>query len=169
MARGFLTKHGALVAAGGKPHRVSVYLAGQIGDALRADMEAHTDGRAMPTRLSAEVCAYQLCLLGDTCVESVHRDVSPISARSPASVVAPRAATLRLDQSLTLLERQRWRSCSAHAPLPHLDSHLARNPARSRRGVKPTVKHRRVFEVVYRSGQEPLLERGRLEAILAPH
>ena len=104
MAAEFLTKRGALVAAGGKPRRVSVYLAGQLGDTLRADMEAHADGRGMSERLGTEVCAYQLRVLGDTCVEAVRRGAPHIAARSPASVVAFRAATLRLDQSLALLE-----------------------------------------------------------------
>ena len=41
-------------------------LAGQLGETLQAAMEARSDGRGMPERLSAEVRGYQLCLLGDT-------------------------------------------------------------------------------------------------------
>ena len=144
-------------------------LAGQFGETLQAAMEARSDGRGVPERLSAEVCAYELCLLDDTCVEVVHRDVSHISARSPASVVAFRAATLRLDQNLALQEdndgaRARFlHNYRAWTAISHA------RPAKSRGRVKPKVKRRTVFEVVYRSGQEPLRERGRLEAILAAH
>ena len=152
MAAEMLAKHDAFVAAGGQPRRVSVCLAGQHGDTLRADLEAHANGRGMSARLSAEVCAYQLCLLDDTRVEAVRRDVPHISARSPASVVALRAATLRLDQSLAFLEE----NTAARAWLLHRyrawTAILRVRPAKSRRGVKPKVKHRRVFEVVHRSG-----------------
>ena len=83
-AREFLEKRDAMVAKGQQPHRITEFSVGTNEDSLRADFEAHIEGRGMSNRLREEVTSYQLCALDDTWVEAVHRDVSLACKRATA-------------------------------------------------------------------------------------
>ena len=103
-AREFLRKHDNMVSLGISPHRVSDHFAGVGDSSLRSDMEAWAAGHSMSARLREAVSSYQLCILDDTWVESVHREVSHVSKRSTYSKLQWRSSTLRLQQNLKMVE-----------------------------------------------------------------
>ncbi|MFM7980759.1 MAG: hypothetical protein ACKPKO_15710, partial [Candidatus Fonsibacter sp.] len=86
--------------AQGVHHSVSISCVGSGLGTLRADMEARVAGHGMSPRLSHEIRAYQLCMLDDTVVEAVHRDVPRQAHRSPGATLHWWASSVRLDQNL---------------------------------------------------------------------
>ena len=65
-------------------------------------MEQHACGRGMSTLLSREIGSYQLCMLDDTVVEAVHRDLSWQAKHAMSSTISLCASSLRLNQNLAL-------------------------------------------------------------------
>ena len=166
----FLKAHDEAVAHGQLVHRVTQYLAGS-GGGLRQAMEAHAAGQGMSVELRAEVTAYSLCLLDDTVVEAVHRDVSHISARAPAATVAYRAATMRLAQNLRALDsggvvgRQKFATFFRNwKSVAQTKSARARACERPRR-----MAMQKFFQTVYRYGQDSLRDWGFLQAAVQAH
>ena len=99
-ASAFLAAHDAQLVAGTPVHRVTHYLAGHDSWTLRHDLMEMAHGSPLSVRLWTEQQAYGMCPLDETAIEAVHRDVTHIGKRAPASVIAHRAATLRLEQNL---------------------------------------------------------------------
>ena len=93
-----------MVAKGQQPHRVIELFVGTNEDSLRADFEAHIEGRGMSSRLREEITSYQLCALDDTWVEAVHRDVSLACKRATSYRFPWIASTLRLPQNLAMVD-----------------------------------------------------------------
>jgi hypothetical protein len=79
-------------------HRVSVHFC----TVLRADMEQHACGGGMSTPLRREIGSYQLCMLDDTVVEAVHRDLSWQARHTVSSTISWWASSVRLKQNLAL-------------------------------------------------------------------
>ena len=103
VARSFLDMHDQQVSDGGQPHRVTQHFAGSTSR-LRRHMEAFAAGHGMSPWLRAEVTSYQCCILDDTWVEAVHRDLSGTGRKKAMSMMPYRFATLRLGQNLELCE-----------------------------------------------------------------
>ena len=99
----FLRQHDAMIVVGDVPHRVTSHFVGQ-SSLLRADMESYIHGSAMSASLQAEVTSYQMCMLDDTWVEALHRDISGIGKRKGSSVMAYRFSTFRLKQNLVAVD-----------------------------------------------------------------
>ena len=95
--------HDQQVRSGGQPHRVTQHFAGPTSP-LREHMEAFAAGQAMSPRLRAEIRSYQLCILDDTWVEAVHRDLSGTGRKKERSRMPYRFATLRLGQNIELYD-----------------------------------------------------------------
>ena len=89
-----------LVAQGKKPHRVTCHFA----VTLRAEFQAHADGKGMATELAREIRAYQMCVLDDTWVERQHADIKNIYKRGPSSQVPYVAGGMRMEQTLATVK-----------------------------------------------------------------
>ena len=98
-ARIFLDMHDQQVRSGGQPHRVTQHFAGPTSP-LRSHMEAYADGQGMSFLLRSEVLSYQCCMLDDTWVEAVHRDISGTGRKKPMAKMPFRFASLRLVQNI---------------------------------------------------------------------
>ncbi|MCP4242821.1 MAG: hypothetical protein GY772_19890 [bacterium] len=161
----FLVQHDAAVAGGRPVHRVTAFLAGSgpgtHGEAFRAWASG---AAAMDARLRREVTAYQLCMLDDTVQEAVHRDVTHVSMRAPASRLAFRAATLRLDQNLAV-----WSACQSQTER-EAAFQCWRNILRCR-GVKrkASVPASAFLDHVYRARDVGLKDWGPLERFMHQH
>ncbi len=106
-ARKFIAAHDAQVDAGEPVHRVSAFLAGKEEPwSMRDDLENLARTGHWTDRLFTEVQAYKLCPLDETWIESVHRDLSRISTRVPSTSVPFLAATLRLQQNFSDLDKR---------------------------------------------------------------
>jgi len=81
-------------------HRVSHYLAIDALGCLGSDLREFAAGGLMSPRLRAEITAYQLCMLDDSCVEGPHARIGRVT-RSSGRVSPPFwSATCRLQQNI---------------------------------------------------------------------
>jgi hypothetical protein len=129
-------------------------------------MERHAGGHGMSDTLRQEILSYQLCMLDDTVQEAVHRDVSHISGRVPASKVPYRAAALRLEQNLA-----QWDRCAGSgADTDTLRSYkavLQLKPDSYRTLTPVRMPLSDFLQRVYRSGQHSLEYWGSLADMMA--
>ena len=65
-------------------------------------MEQRACGHGMSALLSHEIGSYQLCMLDDTVVEAVHRDLSWHAKHAISSTIPWWASSVRLKQNLAL-------------------------------------------------------------------
>ena len=159
MASSFLDIHDQQVRSGVQPHRVTQHVAGPSSP-LRSHMEAFAAGQGMSPLLRSEVLSYQCCMLDDTWVEAVHRDLSGTGRKQPMPF---RFASLRLGQNLELYDSvsaaersnleqviwPRWRAIARPA--------TPRIPLRPLWDC-PRLSTRAVHSQVYRLGQEALAD-----------
>ncbi|MCP4243259.1 MAG: hypothetical protein GY772_22105, partial [bacterium] len=162
VAHEFVRQHDAAAAAGAPVHRVTAHLAAPGPDTLRTDLLAFANGGPMSSALRCEVTAYQLCILDDTVQEAVHRDVTHISARAPASKLALRAATLRLDQNIEL-----WDAATALGQDTDGGFQQGRTVAwgEGQRVMRP-LRAAQFLDCVYRGGDVALRDWGALQPVM---
>lgn len=104
-AEEFLQAHDALVRKGEPIHRVVKYIASDEPWALRKDMVHLARTGSFTPRLAMEIAAYHMCLVDETAVEAVHRDISREGSRVTYQTFPYIAATLRLEQNLSDIGR----------------------------------------------------------------
>lgn len=162
VASSFLDMHDQQVRSGGQPHRVTQHFAGPTSP-LRSHMEAFAAGQHMSAILRSEVLSYQCCMLDDTWVEAVHRDLSGTGRKKPMAKMPFRFASLRLGQNLELYDSvsasernafekviwPRWRAIAREA--------TPRIPLRPLWDC-PRLSTREVRIQVYRLGQAALVD-----------
>lgn len=118
-----LQQYDEVIAAGATPHRVTTLFCGHGQHSFRPALQAYALGDAMTPELSAEVAAYERCILDDTWGERAHAMVSKRWQKT--SYVSPGrlCAELRFPQNmaawdklqepgqhdaLTMFERKLW-------------------------------------------------------------
>ncbi|MCP4240175.1 MAG: hypothetical protein GY772_06400 [bacterium] len=116
----------------------------------------------MSSALRCEVAAYQLCVLDDIVQEAVHRDVTHISARAPASKLAFRAATLRLDQNIELWDAANALGQDTDAAFDHWRTVAL---CEGQRIMRP-LRVARFLDCVYRGGDVALKDWGALQPVM---
>ena len=138
---------------------------------MRASFARYGAGRGAEPRLLQEMISYCMCVLDETRIEAVHRDVSHISRKATASSVAFRAGTLRLNQNLRfadsdLPEDRQWMQTAYKHWKSIPQTSLAK--ARAGIGVKSmTSKNGKLFQWLYRHGMESLRDWGFLKDALS--
>ena len=147
-----LQEHDDLVANCQRPHRVTEFFCGRGKGSLRPDMEAHAAGQGMSSRLASEVRAYQLCKVDDTWAEAAHRDVSNLTKRATAAKVAYTAASLRLPQTLAMLEKAQPAFVANFCDFMRKYKAIGQMAARPARALRSAHKKVRVLQsFVYRT------------------